>query len=131
MHGTQGQSIGDIVAQSGILGWAAVLCAFALLVVGIAIFSSHRKSRMSFLALTLAGLLPLTLGTVGAILGHRMVDSFADKPTTKTFDLDAGREQANLALVVGGVSSAPVLALGLLGVVLARRRDRRQAGIDD
>ena len=117
----------DVLVDSGLLGWAAVLVAGIVFFVGIVLFASPKRSRALFLALTLAGLLPLAIGTAGTMLGHRIVETVAAEDSLSEDEAAAGHEQANLAMLVGGVASTPVVLLGLLGILMAHRRDQRSA----
>jgi hypothetical protein len=123
------RAIADVAADAGALGYLAIVASIVLLVLGVSIFVGSTRSRLSFVALTIAGLLPLAIGTVGTVLAHRIVDNVQASSTVSSEDVEAGHRQANLSLVVGGAASTPVVFLGLLGVVLARRRDRREAGL--
>ncbi len=109
------------IQQTGPMGLLALL-AFAVIgvAVGYAWFSA--RERGPFLILTILALIPLLIGGVGTLIGHRILEATLTATPGSASPLEEAtqRRRANSPLWLGGGLSAALLLAAGLGLVLKR-----------
>ena len=106
------------LADGGLLSWLAILVALGLFVAGGVLMVAAR-TRRAFVPFLIAAFLPLLIGAGGMAVGNMLVDRVAkDDPGVTAADVDAGRRQARIALEIGACASAPIVLLGLIGLLV-------------
>lgn len=116
----------NYLRNSGALGLGALLVGLRLLVVG-AVMIYGRSTCPRFVVILVLALLPVALGATGAAVGDAAVDrALASGDHATAQQVDKAREIAASALEIGCTLTGVLLAVGLIGLLLAgdfRRAD--------
>jgi len=114
--------LAGFLQRGGVIGFLVLALAAVLLLVTVVVLVSAR-SRAAVLTVLVLALLPLVVGVVGTGLGFLTVraNAAAHPQTFDESDFEAGRRQALITTWMGGGSTAMLVELASLGLLLRPR----------